>query len=95
MLYSRTVVHQLLPPDSETRINYRWFQQSVYDGMVDPDIVFRPDEAWFHLSGYVNSRTIATGVQKIHTPFMRFHYMKIGVRCVISVHRIIEPVCIE
>jgi hypothetical protein len=39
--YRTTVVHQLLPPDAEARINYcRWFQQSVYDGMVDPDLVF-------------------------------------------------------
>jgi hypothetical protein len=54
--YRTTVVHQLLPPDAEARINYcRWFQLSVYDGMVDPDFVFYTDEARFNLSGCVNS----------------------------------------
>jgi hypothetical protein len=33
-----------------------WFQQSVYDGMVVPDLVFYTDEAWFHLSDYANSQ---------------------------------------
>jgi hypothetical protein len=28
----------------------------VYDGIVDSDLVFYADEAWFHLSGYANSQ---------------------------------------
>jgi hypothetical protein len=28
----------------------------VYGGMVDQNFVFYTDEAWFHLSGYVNSQ---------------------------------------
>jgi hypothetical protein len=49
--------YQLLLPDAEARINYcRWFQQSVYDGIVDPDLMFDTNGAWFHLSSYVNSQ---------------------------------------
>jgi hypothetical protein len=40
------MVCQLLPPDAEARSYYcRWFQQSMYDGMVYPDLVFYTDEA--------------------------------------------------
>jgi hypothetical protein len=53
--YRTIVVNQLQPPDAEVRTNYcRWFHQLVYDGMVDPDLIFHADRAWFHLSGYVN-----------------------------------------
>jgi hypothetical protein len=92
--YRKTMVHQLLPPDAEARINYcRWFQQSVYDGMVDPDFVFYTDEAWFHLSGYVNSQNnrywSAENPHSIHE--VPLHDVKIGVWCAISAHRITGP----
>jgi hypothetical protein len=76
--YRTTVVHQLLPPDAEARINYcRWFQKSVYDGMFDPDFVFYTDEAYFISAVKLTARTIVTGVQKIHTP----HRENRGVVC--------------
>jgi hypothetical protein len=84
--YRTSVVHQLLPPDAEARINYcRWFQQSVYDGMVDPDLVFYTDKACFHLSGYVNSQNnrycSAKSPHTIHED--QLHDRKIGVWCAI------------
>jgi hypothetical protein len=93
--YRITVVHQLLPPDAEARINYcRLFQQSVYDGMVDPDFVFCTDEARFHLSGYVNSQNnryrSAENPHSVHEVLL--HDVKIGVWCAISAHEIIGPV---
>jgi hypothetical protein len=66
------------------RINYcRWFQKSVYDGMVDPDLVIYTDEAWFHLSGYVNRQknhyNSAENPHSIHE--YPLHDVKTGVRC--------------
>jgi hypothetical protein len=93
--YRTTVVHQLLPPDAEVRINYcRWLQQLVYDGMVDPDFVFYTDEARFHLSGCVNSQNNrywrTENPHSIHE--FPLHDVKIGVWCAINAHRIIGPV---
>jgi hypothetical protein len=93
--YRTTVIHQFLPPDAEARINHcRWFQHSVYDGMADPDFVFYTDEAWFHLSGYVNSQNnrywSAENSYSIYE--VPLHDVKIGVWCAISAHRIIGPV---
>jgi hypothetical protein len=93
--YRTTMVHQLLPPDAEARINYcRWFQQSVYDGMVDPDLVFYTNEAWFYLGGYVNSQNnyywSAEKPLSIHE--VPLHDVKIRVWCAISAYRIIGPV---
>jgi hypothetical protein len=89
------VVHQLLPPDTGARISYcRWFQQSVYDGMVDPDLAFYTDEAWFHLSGFVNSQNnrywSAENLHSVHE--VPLYGVKIVVWCAISEHRIIGPV---
>jgi hypothetical protein len=92
------VVHQLLPPDAEARINYcRWFQQSVYDGMVDPDFVFYTGKAWFRLSGNVNSQNnrywSAENPHFIHE--VPLHDVKIGVWYAITAHRIIGPVLFQ
>jgi hypothetical protein len=55
--YKTTVVHSLLPPDSEARIRYcRWFQESVFKGLLDSELTSYSDEAWYTLSGYVNSQ---------------------------------------
>jgi hypothetical protein len=55
--YKTTVVHSLLPPDGEVRICYcRWFQESVFCGRLDPQLMFYSDEVWFTLSVYVNSQ---------------------------------------
>jgi hypothetical protein len=44
--YKTTVVQSLLPPDCEARIWYcRWFQESVFNGLLDPELTFYSDEA--------------------------------------------------
>jgi hypothetical protein len=49
-----TVLHSLLPPDCEARIQYcGWFQKSVFSGLVDPELMFYSGDTWFTLSGYV------------------------------------------
>jgi hypothetical protein len=46
-----------LPPDCEARIQYcRWFQELVFNGLHDQELTFYSDEAWYTLSGYVNSQ---------------------------------------
>lgn len=30
--------------------------QSVHDGIIDPSLLIKMDEVYFHLSGYVNSQ---------------------------------------
>jgi hypothetical protein len=55
--YKTTVVRSFLPPDYEAWIRYcRWFQESVINGLIDPELVFYSEEAWFNLSSYVNSQ---------------------------------------
>jgi hypothetical protein len=88
--YRTTVVHQLLLPEAEARINYcRWFQQLVCDGMVDADLMFYTDKVWFHLSGYVNSQN--SHYWSVENPHS-IQDVKIGVWCAISVYRIIRSV---
>jgi hypothetical protein len=55
-LYKITVVQKLQPADYLSRVEYcSWFQNHLnYDHLLN--ISFFSDEAWFHLSGYVNSQ---------------------------------------
>lgn len=49
-------VDGLLPPDCEERIRYcRWFHESVFNGLLDPELMLYFEEAWFTLNVYVNS----------------------------------------
>lgn len=51
------MVHQILPPVAEERVNYcRQFQYLVCDGIVDPDLIFYIDGALFYHSSSVNSQ---------------------------------------
>ena len=54
--YRVTVVHELKPPDLQKRSAYcTWFQQFFRQNPTLLDITWFTDEAWFSLSGYVNS----------------------------------------
>ena len=56
--YHVRCVQERKEPDKEKRLVYcRWFRSFVDDhGIAELDRVFFSDEAWFHLSGYVNSQ---------------------------------------
>jgi len=55
------VFHELIPGDYAKRVNYRrWFKNLIRDNIGVLDQVFFTDEAWFHLSGYVNSLNYRT-----------------------------------
>lgn len=54
--YRVSVVHELLESDFEKRVEYcKWFQEFIKIEEI-LDTTFFTDEAWFHLSGYVNSQ---------------------------------------
>jgi hypothetical protein len=56
--YKVRVVQELKLPDHEKRIHYcEWFTNFIQTKTVDNlDVTFFTDEAWFHLSGYVNTQ---------------------------------------
>jgi hypothetical protein len=55
--YTVRVVYELKPVDAPQRIRFcNWMLKNVHDGLVDPQLLFIADEAYFHLSGYVNSQ---------------------------------------
>jgi len=93
--YKIMVVQELKPVHHVARVAFcEWMLQSVNDGEVDPFSVLYTDEAWFHLSGYVNSQNSrywsATNPHQLHeTPL---HDLKVGVWCALSANRIIGPI---
>ena len=56
--YKIMAVQELKTTDHEKRLCYcRWFNRFIKENMADVlDVTFFTDEAWFHLSGYVNSQ---------------------------------------
>ena len=66
----------------------------VEEGRLDPLLYFMSDEAWFHLSGYVNSQNTrcwsSENPQVIgETPL---HDLKISVWCAVSRTKIVDPI---
>jgi hypothetical protein len=44
--------------DYKRRMHFcNWFLQAVHDGVLDPKLTSFTDEAWFHLSGYINAQS--------------------------------------
>jgi hypothetical protein len=65
------IVHALKEHDPVARIHFcNWFLRSVYDGEVDPQLVFFLNEAWFSLMERRILRTGGTEVQKTQDLFM-------------------------
>jgi hypothetical protein len=55
--YKVRVIQEFFPANWKARSRYcRWFQESVTNGFLDPELVFFSDEAWFTLSRNVNSQ---------------------------------------
>jgi sulfur relay (sulfurtransferase) complex TusBCD TusD component (DsrE family) len=47
----------LQPLNPAGRVHFcNWFLQSVVEGEIDSQLTFFPDEAWFHLQGYMNTQ---------------------------------------
>ena len=96
--YKVTVVQKLQEPDFNRRTHFcDWYVQSVHDGIVDPQITFFTDEAWFHLSGYVNTQNSRHwAVENPHVIHEgQRNEQKVGVWCAISASRIVGPIFYE
>jgi hypothetical protein len=67
--YGVGVVHEFEPIDASQRSRFcNWMMKNMYDGLVDPNLLFINDEAYFH-------KTHEFGVTKFLTQFTRFRYM--------------------
>jgi hypothetical protein len=56
--YKITLVHESKEKDNVKRVEYcQWFRDLITANGADIlDVTFFTDEAWFHLSSYVNSQ---------------------------------------
>lgn len=91
--YKVTVVQELHPLDYGKRVRYcEWFNENVNDDLLDQ--TFFTDEAWFHLSGYVNSQNYRTWATENPHNFVEtsLHPIKVGVWVAMSRRRIIGPI---
>lgn len=92
-------VHELKKPNKEKRFVYcRWFRSFIdNNGIGELDRVFFSNEAWFHLSRYVNSQV--SRIWSTENPHAlhetTLHNQKIGVWCAISRRRIVDPIFFE
>ena len=97
--YKVHVVHELKPQDSEKRVLFcRWFENFILEkGENILNHTFFSDEAWFHLSGYMNSQNSrAWSTVNPHALFQKpLHDQKVGVWCALSRGRIIGPIFFE
>jgi hypothetical protein len=74
-----------------------WFLQAVHDGVLDPKLTFFTDEAWFHLSGYINAQNNRywSSINLKQTFEVPLHDQKISVWCAITDSRIVGPIFFE
>jgi hypothetical protein len=95
--YKVQVYQELLPPDYNQRVAYcNWFNNFINNDET-LDLTFYTDEAWFHLTGFINSQTMRMwSADNPH--FFRetpLHPLKIGVWVGMSRRRLIGPIFFE
>lgn len=86
-------MQELLPVDYGRRLHYcEWFQENMNRNLLN--LSFFTDEAWFHLSGYVNSQNYRTWAAENPHTFVEtsLHPVKVGVWTAISRRRIVGPI---
>ncbi|KAJ3649791.1 hypothetical protein Zmor_021512 [Zophobas morio] len=92
--YKISLVQELQPADFPRRVQYcHWFQANLDDNRI-LDLSFFSDEAWFHLSGYVNSQNFRIWSTENPHAFEEtpLHAMKVGVWLAVSRRRFIGPI---
>jgi hypothetical protein len=92
--YQFMVVQELKQQDYDKRMTYcHWFQTFIDENPGILDYTWFSDEAWLHLSDYVDSqKTRLWGSENSHALFKEpLHSQKVGVFCALSQRRIIEP----
>lgn len=86
--------HELLAPDFAKRTEFcAWFKNNVADRVENLPIIFFSDEAWFHLSGYINSQNYRIWSAENPHAFQEtsLHPLKVGVWCAVSPQRVVGP----
>jgi hypothetical protein len=96
--YRVTAVQQVQEVDVVKQVNYcMWLLNSICAGLLDPFQYIMSDEAWFHLSGHVNSQN--TRYWSAENPHLvqeqPLRDQKIGVCCAVSEARIIGPMLFD
>lgn len=93
--YKILALHELLPADHNRRILYcQWFQQNLMNNDELLNLTFFSDEAWFTLSGYINSQNMRVWSAANPHTFREspLHPLKVGVWIAVSRRRIIGPI---
>jgi hypothetical protein len=88
-------VHRIKHTDFNLRITFcSWLLLNVHDGIIDPDLFFMSEEAWFHVSGNVNAQNNRIwDTENPHVLHQRLlHDTKVGVWCALSARRVIGPI---
>lgn len=92
--YKVSVVQQLHVLDHNKRVQYcQWFNDHLNnDDLLD--VTFYSDEAWVHLSGYVNSQNYRTWATENPHEFVEtsLHPQKLGIWLAVSRRRIVGPI---
>jgi hypothetical protein len=91
-------VHRIKHTDLNLRITFcNWLLHNVHNGISDPNLFFMSDEAWFHVSGYVNAQNSRIwDTKNPHVLHQRpLHDIKVGVWCAVSAWRVIGPIFFE
>ena len=96
--YRVTSVHELQEPD---KIKHVWYCNWLFNFVeINPDILkvtWFTNEAWFHVSGYVNSQNTRVWASENPRVFLELslHPEKVWVWCAIYGQRIIGPIFFE
>lgn len=96
--YRVKMVQEMKPLDNEKRFRYcQWFKRFIRNNINILDKTFFSDEAWFHLSGYVNGQNSRFwSTTNPHSVMPKpLHSQKIGVWCAVSRKRIVGPLFFE
>lgn len=96
--YKMQSYHEILPADFNRRVLYcQWFNEHIANNNDLLDLTFFSDEAWFHLSGYVNSQTMRMWSSDNPHIFREtpLHPLKIGIWIGVSRRRLIGPIFFE
>jgi hypothetical protein len=81
--------------DYEKRVRFcNRFINPVYDGLLDPKLIFFTGEANFNISGYVNSQNSSYWIsENLHALIgLPFYDWRIGVWCAMRANRINGPI---
>lgn len=95
--YKLQCFHELLPVDYPRRVEFcQWFQNNLNNNDI-LNTVFFSDEAWFYLSGYVNSQNMRLWSSENPHFFVEepLHPQKVGVWAGICRRRLVGPIFFE